>query len=239
MAGLHDPLATCKSCGGLICSVHGTRYTEFECAVCNPGKAVKTGFFPDHDPAGAAAAAHLRELALIFAGPEPPGADAVVDRILSEQEAGPSAGERRGLAGRHPPANLVYGLATVIRESMGPGSRDLGGGEAQQVRWVPKVRGADRAEDSGADPLAGLSIDAIGAAVAATFSDVEVSPTPDAGLIVHGAALRALAVADAEVAELFRASEPGVEIPIKAPWEVTHPVLLDPIMWMILTGYQQ
>jgi hypothetical protein len=32
--------------------------------------------------------------------------------------------------------------------------------------------------------------------------------------------------------------EPG-EVAVLPPWEVSHPVLLDPIMWLVATAYYQ
>jgi hypothetical protein len=235
--GMHDPLATCKNCGGLFCSVHGTCYSMFECAVCKPGKAVYESLVPGGGPQHVAAAEHMRDLALMISPDGSRRARSVIERIQSEQEARPSAAERRQVAGEQPAPSLLDGLATVIRKSMSDSVEGFGSAEARQFRWVPKAHDAERSDSFDAGRF-GISIDAIGATVAATFADAEIDPRPDADLIIHGAALVALAVADEGVAEQMSHFEPGGEIAVKPPWKATHPALLDPIMWMILTAYQ-
>lgn len=235
--GANDPLASCRKCCGWVCSVHGTRYRAFECALCNAGEASQEALAPDGGPSRAAAAAYVRDLASSASDAELKRAGGVIRLIQAEQEAAPSAEERRELVGGKPASNLVYGLASVIREGMaGELFSEEMGGEARSFRWIPKTKEGERWD---ADELGGISIDAIGAAVAATFLGIEFFPRADAERVIHGAAIRALGVADQEVAEYLSRPGSSGEIPIKAPWEVTHPILLDPVMWMILTGYQQ
>jgi hypothetical protein len=56
---------------------------------------------------------------------------------------------------------------------------------------------------------------------------------------VVGALLLAMTIADhPEMHDHADSVEPG-EVAVLPPWEVSHPVLLDPIMWLVATAYYQ
>lgn len=136
--------------------------------------------------------------------------------------------------------NLVANLAEVIR---GP----AGGPRA----FVPAVRPADEpvtldaglaeAGPAGPVPPGAVSIDAIGGSVREAFRDRRLlEPTPEAVTIAAGSLLLGYSVAEQTIAA-WRAESP-LNWPEQAhdfppPWQVSHPVLLDPVMWMIGTAY--
>jgi hypothetical protein len=241
--GALDPLASCNTCSVWACSLHGTRYTAFECAICTQGKAVKAATAPDGGPDQAAAAVLAREAGRQASDAELRRADVALELIASDQREPPRGESRRDFADEEKSPNLVYGLAAAIREGVAEEAagefEESERGFARHFREVPKVQGFTRSD---ATPIGGagrISIEAIGAAVEATFADVEISPRPDAARILHGAVVLALSLADAETAGRLGESKGREEIPVKAPWEVSHPVLLDPAMWMVLTAYRR
>jgi len=163
----------------------------------------------------------------------------VVELIQTEQRRGPRSEAHRELAGGESTPNLVYDLSTVVRENLfDDAAREFDGGEVRFWQ-IPRVQGAERFAASPMGEFGGISIDAVGAAVAAVFSEVEISPRSDAKRVIYGASLLALSLADEETAARLSESGSEEEIPIKAPWEVSHPVLLDPVMWMVLTAYRR
>jgi hypothetical protein len=237
--GPNDPLASCKTCSGWVCSVHGSRYSAFECALCNAGKAAQEALAPDGGPRKAAAAAFARDAGRWASDSDLEQARRVVGLIQAEQRKGSRSEEHREFIDGDPTGNLVYGLATVLRESLPDDVAKEFDGETRLFWQIPKVQGAEQFAASPKGEFGGISVDAVGATVAAVFSEVEISPRPDAERVIYGAALLALSLADEDTATRLSESGPEGEIQIKAPWEVSHPVLLDPVMWMVLTAYRR
>jgi hypothetical protein len=115
--------------------------------------------------------------------------------------------------------NLVENLAGVIRQQV-----DMERG------FIYNVQGRD---DSGT-----LSIDRIAAAVRATFRAVDLAElTPEVVVTVTGALALATRTADARSRASVSSRVLG-EPEISPPWAVTHPALLDPVLWMVGTAYQ-
>jgi hypothetical protein len=120
--------------------------------------------------------------------------------------------------------DYVYGLDSVIRartkRQSFPATRGL------------RMFGVDAFDNEPLDEE--VSADAIGAAVRATFSDVGFDPQEDVVEVVTGALLSAMAVANVSPS---LGGTPMVinplEAEVTAPWNVAHPVLLDPVLWMI------
>lgn len=84
-----------------------------------------------------------------------------------------------------------------------------------------------------------MQLDVIGASVAATFADGELRMDGASTTALTGALLAAMATADRQNYALGPLSHPEqvASIEVKPPWEVSHPVLLDPVMWMVATAY--
>jgi hypothetical protein len=80
------------------------------------------------------------------------------------------------------------------------------------------------------DTIGGLSLAAIGAAASETLfpPGAEVSFRPQAERVALGALLGALSLAN---------DSPLAETELPAPWEVDHPDLVDPVMWLVGTAY--
>ena len=85
-------------------------------------------------------------------------------------------------------------------------------------------------EETASPRFGGLSLEAIGAAGRETLfpPGAEASFNADSGRIALGALVGALFVASDEAVTVAR---------LPAPWEVAHPGLLDPVMWLIGTAY--
>ena len=233
-------LATCWRCSVWACSAHGTRYGQFECAMCTPATAIvhataggapPTGPSPGTGVAGAAVA-RARGAGYAASPQLHRRMHAALDQIAQDhrtaRELASSVQDPRGrrFAPYVAEPNLVSNLGDVIRRY-----------DVDAV--VPSVRGLRPATDVGGQPFAdGLSLDAISAAVWDVFGDAEtLHVEEDAVWTTTGAYLLGVAVADAEAGH--RLVEPdalpdAAELP--APWEVSHPVLLDPALWMVGTA---
>ena len=249
LAGQNDDLGTCSVCSVWACSIHGTRYSLFECAICTPAKATTQATVAGSAGNASAAIAYLvgsqanpavqgrtqRALDLVVsAGRQPVDGQEDTLRLVV-----PGEGE----------ANLVTNLAEVIRE--------LGGPRA----FVPAVRATswaagsmadearlEEAEPTGPAPSGAVSIDAIAGSVREAFRDRQfLERTSEeiervAVTIAVGSLLLAYSLAEETIANRRAeqpAAWPGLVDGFPAPWEVSHPVLLDPVMWMMGTAYVQ
>lgn len=234
-------LATCWRCSVWACSTHGTRYGQFECAMCTPAVATVHAVTGNAGPAGspttgtgAAGAAVTRARAAGNAtSPQlRDGMRAALNQVAHDHHTAraqaPAASDR--LMSRFAPyvaePNVVSNLADVVRRyDVGP--------------IVPSVRELRLADvPSGQTSPDSLSLDAISAAVWDLFADAtNVRTDDDAVLTATGAYLLAVAVADTETAD--RLLEPTAlreTSALPAPWDVSHPVLLDPALWMLGTA---
>jgi hypothetical protein len=231
--GPTEPLGTCWRCNVWACSLHGTRYASFECAMCNWASAVETavGLESNRDDGSATLAAQLGSAA---SDEQLTRADAALQRVIDDQERmvdAPRAfdvlyGEFARSEGGE---NVVANLAGVIR---GQSSHRE---EAELV--IPKVRGLFGDEAGSVMDPGALSIDAVGASVRSRLRGQELRRVDGGERIVAGALLAAAAIADAETPSLRQVAEAPAEVPLRPPWEVTHPVLQDPLIWLLSTAY--
>lgn len=233
-----EEVGTCARCSVAACTAHGARRAQFECAICEPGRATESVLLSQAEasPSGGAAAALAHSVGAAAADGEQDRVRRALEIINQHaRERGPERGDESLAAPSHERRpNLLTNLAGVIREQGAP----LRGEEAE-LGLIPKVQ---RERRSGDIPQDAVSIEEISAAVAATFAGAEVnfSSTQTAVEVVHGAVLLAMSTADAR----NPSHPPGSYstelnyVEVLPPWRVTHPVLLDPVMWMVLTAYQ-
>jgi hypothetical protein len=242
-AGQNDDLGTCSVCSVWACSMHGTRPSLFECAICTPATAAKQAVVAGSAGNAAAAVAHLVGSQATTVLRDRVGAALELVVANGRQQVDGQGDNRSVVAPGTGQVNLVTNLADVIR---GP----AGGPRA----FVPAVRVTNREGGSMVDeaaldeavpigevPAGAISIDVLGGAVREAFTGRElIYPTPDAVTIATGSLLLAYSLADETIAA--RRSEhpaywPRLEDALPAPWEVSHPVLLDAVIWMVGTAY--
>lgn len=127
--------------------------------------------------------------------------------------------------------NLVSNLAGEIRRRMGVESD-------ARMDFVAQV-GVEGERGSVEGRVGVIQLDAIGATVAATFANRELQLDAAAVTAATGALLMAMGTADRENFPLALDAPPErVErTEVKPPWEVSHPVLLDPVIWLLATAY--
>jgi hypothetical protein len=91
-------------------------------------------------------------------------------------------------------------------------------------------------DDFGDDDPGEVSLEAISAATASAFAGNEVinEVTDERVIVATGALIMALVVANDQHGDGFVLSPS--EVRLVAPWEATHPGLLDPVMWMLATA---
>jgi hypothetical protein len=220
-AGANDELGGCWKCNVWACSTHGTRYGQFECAICTPASAA-TSVLVATPVAGAAATRAYN-----------PGARAnsrlrtrvvsAVNAVLRDSRRPQEIDARALAAPQTGNPNLVTNLADVIREH-DPGL---------ELGLVPATQ--DDGQGRGI-----TSVDVIGGAVREQFTGVSlVEPDEHAITIVTGALLLGYALADdptqAQRTEDGYGGWSTIEY-LPPPWRVTHPVLLDPVLWMLGTA---
>lgn len=227
-AGPCDVLACCHICGVCACAVHGSRYSQFVCALCSWAAVVHgaTAAAPVGVPATAQAHSVGRAAAPTLLG----RVTTALTRVAAASRAHPQAIDSIALVapGTGEP-NLVTNLADVIR-AQEPASARIG------PAAVPGDSGADGAAYGGVD------LDAIGTAVRVRFGGRELAaPTDDSAIAVTGALLLGYSLADAGMAERQAGNPDGWMADIEnlpAPWLVTYPNLLDPALWMVGTALQ-
>ena len=232
-----EELGTCWKCSVAACGLHGTRYWQFECAICTPAVATIQAF-------GAPARGELV--------PQDGGSPAAVIARLVGQRA--DAEQRTGVA--HALVQIDAHLSGMREWSTAdrwaaPGDEPnlvqnfRGIAEAFGVGdFVPEVQtGIEREADAPDFGPGGVSLDAVAAVIRQTFASVSREaiepPSDDDIATVTGALLLAVATAHRPASDErgSRAMAPG-EVVVPYPWEMTHPVLLDPVMWLIATAYR-
>jgi len=171
--------------------------------------------------------------------------ESVIARLSGEAAGAPSgAGGEAGFSAEAsaPPPDLLGDLAGAIRSRIGAeadGRRGRVGFDAidDEGSFVAGVN----AGEEGRPATSALSVDAIGAAVAIAFGGRDLRPIPDAAVAVSGALLMAMSTAEEQVPPLGLEVPARLveEVPIRAPWEVSHPLLLDPVIWMVSTAYTE
>jgi hypothetical protein len=221
-AVLGDPLATCTQCGVWACAFHGKRISLFLCAICRAAKAVQHALAPSTtaaaDTAAPAAAAYAAEIGRAAGGDARHTVELALRRVLPARML-------TFVEGSGP--DYVNGLDEVLRERTGTTSFPA----TSRLRMF----GLEDLDDEPVDEE--VSVDAIGAAVRATFAGAPLDPRPDAVEVITGALLESMAVANSTP---LPGRGPTVVNPaeavVVAPWEVAHPILLDPVLWMIATA---
>lgn len=223
-AGPHDVLACCATCGVCACAGHGSRYSQFQCALCSWAAVV-------HD---ATASAPVGVPATALAHSVGRGAAAtLVRRVTTAMRRVTTASRTRPqtvnsislVAPLQGDPNLVTNLADSIRAQ-----------QSVSALIAPEA-------DAGDIGYGGVDLDAIAAAVRARFGGRELAgPTDDSAIAVTGALLLGYSLADADIARR-QADNPadwaGDVANLPAPWLVTYPTLLDPALWMVGTALQE
>ncbi len=209
-------VGTCQRCSVHACSRHGARVGQFICAICEGADVVEHAIVSEAVTVGAGSGGGLSKARLIGAG----APDSVITlvgealrRITQDSDVQPGPSDRLELAspGAGSP-NLVFNLSESIREV---------GGEQAGFR-----------NDVAEAPERGVSIDAISDVVRERFVGRQIVFTDAAAPAVTGALVIAVRVAH----------EPDVSIEDAvrlAPWEMSDPLLLDPVMWMVSTAVRQ
>ena len=227
-----DELGTCWKCSISACAAHASRYGRYECAICTPAAAAEMalGAAP-RLPAGApnTQASAVRVARLVGENSSSNQKQRVrqaIDRLREDQS-------RPYIEGLDPfgneEPNLIWNLAGVIRE------------EAPDLQFVPKVRDYDW-EDVTGQAQGELSVDAIAATARERLlgADIGAQLRPSTTDTVTGALLLAVTVADqAATGPGDRGSVDPSSIDVRAPWAMTHPALLDPVMWPIAVAYRR
>ncbi|MFL5909157.1 MAG: hypothetical protein ACJ768_01090 [Gaiellaceae bacterium] len=227
-----DSLGTCWKCSVWACSLHGTRHGQFECHICTPAAATQNATGGAGAPADrtAPAAAIGYQAGLRAAGPVRENVEAALN-VIREHQA-PSVDPLTAMRLTEPRSgdpHLILNFAEVVRERSG--IRD---------DFVPGVEEGTMQTFAEPPEPAAVSIDAIGAVVRETFAGRTLEVTPDVVAIVTGALLLSMAVANrprwlGPIGD--RLLSVAADAEIVPPWEVTHPVLLDPVMWLVATAY--
>jgi hypothetical protein len=232
---LGQPVGTCWFCHVSACPAHASRPSQFMCAICLPGIAAQQavggpGAAADgRDGAAAAVARLVGERA--DEGQLRRGRIAL-ERVVADRRAMYEAGQdfdfEFGAAEWREP-NVVSGIGETIRRR-----------EGADVTFIPEVQRHTRAETSGQPAVGVMPVAVIAATVRDAFAHVEPrDPTEDAVLVATGALLLATVVADEpDAIELGR--EPQVlptNVEVRAPSEMTHPVLLHPAIWALATAW--
>jgi hypothetical protein len=209
-----ETLGTCWRCSVHACSAHGSRPGQFVCAICEGADVVQATISPDADALSVTAAATIPKAAV--RGQEAPA------RLVGTVE---QALELLTRAGRLRPSHEER-LALAFP---GEGVSDLVLNLSEAIREVAAVRrAAFSAPVSGLDRLPEGLVDTVGGAVRERFAGREIVIPPAAALIVTGALVLAVEVADD--------SEDPFEAALRPPWELSDPLLLDPVMWMVSTA---
>jgi hypothetical protein len=222
-----DELGTCNRCQVAACAAHGSRYGHFECAMCRSATATQQSVVASagvSQAGGSGASAAIARSVGRHAESEFDRVERALQRIAHDQERGATQLATLEFAGRYGEPNLVTNLAEAIRVVRGEDVPFI------PVRDLQTVSDLYEAENAGA-----ISVEAIAGAVRDAFALEPIVITDDAVVVVTGALVLAMSVADNPGGNVV--VEPD-EVPIRAPWQVTHPVLLDPVMWMVATAYQ-
>jgi hypothetical protein len=241
-AGAHDDLGGCWKCSVWACSAHGTRYGKFECAICTPATATTNALVATPVAGAAAARAYgigsrgSRTFRRLVAG----AVRSVVDASRQPQavDALVLAAPERGTP------NLVTNLADEIRQresapsdGLVPAVQASRDGQTWGVMSLDVIGGAVREQFAGV-PLAEPSVPAEAYDLAGPVDRAE--PDDPAVRIVTGALLLGYALADEVTTARVRRDDgpPAWEniTSLPPPWQVSYPILLDPVLWMLGTA---
>jgi hypothetical protein len=228
-------LGTCARCSVWACSEHGARRGRFRCAICEPAAAVETELGAGGaDELGKGASIEVaRVIGERTSTEQRDRAEEAISRIASAGGAAAGAGAGEAVAYEQADereGNLVSDLAGVIRSRM-----ERVGREAE---FIAPAQNIEEGESPSVEGRELISIEAVSAEVARRFEDVELDAGGVSSSVVTGALVLAMSVADDPAPDLgLDAASAAVEsVELKAPWEVSHPVLLDPVIWMLATA---
>lgn len=211
-----ETLGTCRRCSVHACSRHGARVGQFICAICEGADVTQSTIAPGSIPVTAMSGGPIPKAKA--AGEAAPAdlRETVRQALTLIEEAGsqrPGRAERLDFAlpGAGSP-NLVFNLSESIRELAGE-PRD----------FAARGDGPDNLEDG--------FFDAVGGVVRELFADQDIVVTEASVPVVTGALLIAVQVA--------HESDDPVAAALIPPWEMSDPLLLDPVMWMVSTAVRQ
>jgi hypothetical protein len=216
-------LGTCARCSVWACSAHAYYSGRYVCAMCAPASAT-TRALSGGGSGGAAAIARL--VGEEASGEQVERTASAIQRIVADQRRPPDtrAFDSHGEGETAP--NVVWDLAGAWRAQT-----------QREARFVREVRGA---RGSLFPRVGGISIDAVAADARDVFESFQAEPAEDAALVVTGALVIATTVAhdpDATGEQGEHARIAPAEIELRPPWAMSHPVLLDPVMWVVAAAY--
>jgi hypothetical protein len=211
-----ETLGTCRRCSVHACSRHGARVGQFLCAICEGADVTQSTLAPGSIPVTAMSGGPIPKAKAVGAAAPADLRETVRKALALIDEAGsqrPDRAERLDFAlpGAGPP-NLVFNLSESIRELAGGGADFAIGGE-----------GPENVEEE--------FFDAVGGVVRELFAEQEIVVTDESVPVVTGALLIAVQVA--------HDSDDALEAALLAPWQMSDPLLLDPVMWMVSTAVRQ
>ena len=219
-------LGMCCKCCVLACAAHGARYARFECAMCNAASAAKQALLQPPatvppDPGTQAAVASARLVGQEADENQRQRVTAALVRISKDLRRGSAP---KSLEFDAAP-NLVFDLDALIQRRT----------RAKNVAAVHEGW-AVAAEEGGQQYL---SIPAVAGAVRGLFEGAEPREVDDDTVIIAtGALLFAMTIADEPDADEAGGEQvASSDIAVKPPWDVTHPILLDPVIWLLATAY--
>jgi hypothetical protein len=213
-----DELGACNICGILACSLHGARSRLFECSMCVQAKVINdvVGVPPTQPtqlpPDLQNGVARRMARGLINASEVQPVVAQGIQKIAFDQD------EIR--LGRRSAENLVVNFSDV----MGRRLRELG-----LAVFIGRDPSAYILLGQNETPL---NLQSIGDSIAMNFWRRRSAAIGDHDVeAVLGAFAWAYDLADDETNASPSAAEPYVRL--VPPWEVTHPDLLDPSVWLL------
>jgi hypothetical protein len=207
-----EDIGSCSACSVAACSLHGSRYGTFKCAMCEAARAALSAM-ANSDGGDGPDVAQARIVGAVATRAQRNAAQVALHRIADDYKRAQGRPAEGLLDDERP--NLVTDLASAVR-----------GAASREVMELTVEE----------EPERGVSLEAIGAAVRSTFADVAaVRPGAGAVKVATGALLMAVVVA-------HRANEGGrvapAEVDVPPPWRVTDPPLVDPVIWLLATAYQ-
>jgi hypothetical protein len=229
-AAPHDPLGICWRCSVAACSAHGTRYGKFECAICTPGIAAQRALTgapsvrPDEPWPQSPAPTLARLVGEQAGGDQRQRAQGAVARLQRDHEVAPDVRDVEAIRFGEP--NLIGNFAAVARQVGAP------------EFVAPTPAGGRDAFAGDGPPTDGVSLEAISAVVRETLSGRRLETSPESDVVALGALLLAMAVAnEPESRSGGTDSVPPTEVEVLMPWDVSHPILLDPMIWVVAVAY--
>lgn len=234
-----DALGSCWKCSVWACSLHGTRYGQFTCAMCLYAAAAVSALTsgrgapapPDRGGDGGGIARSLVHLTGLAASESIRNqVQHALSRIGADHARLRRPGEPRPDLFDDAQPNLISDLPGGISRSQHPPDAVL-----------PPVRGLSISEPASSGTRSeAVSIEAVGVQVRDTFAAIPELELDDASVLdVAGALILSLSLADTDTANeiAMRGFSELEASQLPAPWAVSHPVLIDPVMWLVATAF--